>query len=54
MAEGPVVHYYAKRLRRVLRGEEVSVEFGVRKLKDLEGSLRGLQAKDVEAYGKQF
>ena len=30
MAEGPIVHYYAKRLQRVLRGQEVSVEFGVR------------------------
>jgi endonuclease-8 len=32
----------------------VHVEFGVRKLKHLEPSLRNLRVSDVEAYGKQF
>jgi len=54
MAEGPLVHYYAKRLQRVLRGKEVSVEFGIRKLKHHEPSLRDLRVTQVEAYGKQL
>jgi len=54
MAEGPLVHYYAKRLRKVLKGREVRVKFGIRKLKQLEPSLKGLRIQDVEAHGKQF
>ncbi len=54
MAEGPLVHYYANRLRRVLKGKEVRVEFGIRKLKQFEPSLEGLRVQDVEAHGKQF
>ncbi len=54
MAEGPLVHFYAKRLRQVLQGKEVSVEFGIRKLKEHESSLDGRRITNVEAYGKQF
>jgi hypothetical protein len=32
MAEGPLVHHYANRLRRLLRGKEVRVEFGIKRL----------------------
>jgi endonuclease-8 len=54
MAEGPLVHYYARKLRRVLKGRKAQVTFGVRKLKPFEPSLNGILIKDVEAYGKQF
>jgi formamidopyrimidine-DNA glycosylase len=54
MAEGPLVHYNARQLRRVLKGKRVRIEFGVRKLKRFESSLRNLRINDVEAYGKQF
>ena len=54
MAEGPLVHHYANRLRKVLKGREVRVEFGIRKLKQFEPSLEGLRIQDVEAHGKQF
>ncbi|NIS62668.1 MAG: hypothetical protein GTO13_18775 [Proteobacteria bacterium] len=54
MAEGPLVHHYANRLRRVLKGKQVRVEFGIRKLKQFEISLEGLHVQDVEAHGKQF
>lgn len=54
MAEGPLVHHYAKRLRKVLKEREVRVEFGIRKLKQFEPSLAGLHVQDVEAHGKQF
>lgn len=54
MAEGPVIHFYAKQLRRVLEGQEISVEFGLRKLKPMESSLQGLRVTCVEAYGKQI
>jgi len=54
MAEGPLVHYYARRLQRVLQGKAVWVEFGVRKLKVFGPSLGGLQVRNVEAYGKQL
>ena len=54
MAEGPLVHHYANRLRRVLKGKEARVEFGIKRLKQLEPSLEGLRVQEVEAYGKQF
>lgn len=54
MAEGPLVHHYANRLRRVLKEREVRVEFGIKRLKQLEPSLEGLRVQEVEAYGKQF
>jgi endonuclease-8 len=54
MAEGPLVHFYANRLRKVLKGKEVQVEFGIRKLKQFEPPLAGLRIQDVEAHGKQF
>lgn len=54
MAEGPLVHYYARKLRRVLKGRKVQVTFGLRKLKPFEASLKCILIKDVEAYGKQF
>jgi len=54
MAEGPLVHHYANRLRRALKGKGVRVEFGIRKLKQFEPSLEGLRVQEVEAHGKQF
>lgn len=54
MAEGPVIHYYAKQLRRVLEGQEISVYFGLRKLKPFESSLQGTRVTRVEARGKQI
>jgi len=54
MAEGPLVHYYASKLEKILRGQKVQVEFGIRKLKASEPSLRDLRVTVVEAYGKQF
>jgi endonuclease-8 len=54
MAEGPLVHYYAARLRKVLKGKDARVEFGVRDLKKLEPGLRKMRIRDVEAFGKQF
>jgi len=35
MAEGPLVHYYANRLQKVLEEKEVRIEFGLRKLRHL-------------------
>ncbi len=54
MAEGPLVHYYARKIRKVLKGKKARVEFGIRKLKQYEASLQGVRVEDVEAYGKQF
>lgn len=54
MAEGPLVHRYARRLRSLLRGKEVLIEFGLKKLKPLESSLQGIRVQEVEAHGKQF
>jgi endonuclease-8 len=54
MAEGPVVHHYAKALAKALIGKKVQVEFGIRKLKSLEPSLRGLRVTEVSPHGKQF
>jgi endonuclease-8 len=54
MAEGPLVHLNARQLRKVLKGRKVRIEFGVKKMKVHEKSLRGLSVEDVEAYGKQF
>jgi endonuclease-8 len=54
MAEGPLVHYYARQLREVLKGKRVKVRFGARKPKSVKTPLKGLKVRDVEAYGKQF
>lgn len=54
MAEGPLVHHNARQLRHVLKGKTARVEFGIRKLKPYERSLRSVRIRDVEAYGKQF
>jgi len=54
MAEGPVVHHYVKRLRNTLQGKEVQIEFRLKKLKELEPSLKNLRIENVEAHGKQF
>ncbi len=54
MAEGPVLHFYAKQLRRVLEGQEIDVEFGIRRLKPMEHSVKGLSVACVEAHGKQI
>ena len=54
MAEGPLVHHYARQLRKVLRGRNARVRFGVPELRKFEASLSGRRINDVEAYGKQF
>ena len=54
MAEGPLVHHYARQLSRILQEKAVDVEFGMRKLKELESSLAGIRIERVEAHGKQF
>jgi endonuclease-8 len=54
MAEGPLVHYYATELRKVLKGKVARIEFGVRDLKRYEPELERVRILDVEAYGKQF
>jgi endonuclease-8 len=52
MAEGPVAHYYAGQLAKVLAGKPVEIELRSRKLNVDELSLRGLSVTDVEARGK--
>jgi len=54
MAEGPVVHLYAKKLKEALQGREVRIEFGLKKLKPLEPSVENISILKVEAHGKQF
>lgn len=54
MTEGPLVHYYARQLAKVLEGKPVDVAFGLKSLKAEEASLRGLSVRTVEAHGKQF
>jgi len=54
MAEGPVIHFYAKQLRRVLEGQKISVDFGIRRLKAVEAGVQGLRVARVEAQGKQI
>ena len=54
MAEGPLVHYYTRRLNEVLQGKNVRVEFRLRKLKDVEPSFQSVLIQKVEAHGKQF
>lgn len=54
MAEGPVVHYYARRLRRVLTHKDVRVSFGIRALKTREKEFEKIRINRIEAYGKQF
>ncbi|UCD58719.1 MAG: Fpg/Nei family DNA glycosylase [Candidatus Hydrogenedentota bacterium] len=54
MAEGPVVHYYSRMLAKALKGRQVDIELGVRKLKAVEPSLRGIRITDVSPHGKQF
>jgi hypothetical protein len=43
MAEGPVVHHYARKLKEVLQGREVRIEFGLKKLKPLEPSVEKIR-----------
>jgi endonuclease-8 len=54
MAEGPVIHFYATQLRRALEGQDVDIEFGIKRLKTMESSLQGLSVTRVEAQGKQI
>ena len=54
MAEGPLVHHYVGQLKKVLQGRDVRIEFRLRKLKDVEPSLRNIHIQKVEAHGKQF
>ncbi len=54
MAEGPLVHYYTSKLEKIIGGKRVSIEFGIRKLKPLEPTLKAVKVTKVEAHGKQF
>lgn len=54
MAEGPLVHYYTKQLKRVLRGKDVQIEFRIKTLKEKNTLFKNAHIQDVEAYGKQF
>ena len=54
MAEGPLVHYYTKRLNEVLQGKEARIEFRLRKLKALTPAFEKVRIERVEAHGKQF
>ncbi len=54
MAEGPLVHHYAKRLKQVLQGKEVRIEFRLRNLKALTPAFQEIRIQRVEAHGKQF
>ena len=54
MAEGPLVHHYARRLHGALAGEKTKVEFGIKKLRGRGAELDGATVSRVEALGKQF
>jgi endonuclease-8 len=54
VAEGPLVHHYARRLARVPDGQRVAVELRPRTLLNADASLKGILVLAVEAYGKQF
>jgi endonuclease-8 len=54
MAEGPVVHHYARQLHDALAGKDVEVEFGLKKLRGRGAELAGAGVERVEAVGKQF
>jgi endonuclease-8 len=54
MAEGPLVHYYANQLKKILEGKDVGVELHLRKLKDAEPTPQNIHIQKVEAHGKQF
>jgi len=54
MAEGPLVHRYAERIRKIAEGENVSVEFLVKKLKEQNKNFQVVTLSRIEAYGKQF
>lgn len=54
MAEGPLVHYYVKQLKKVLQGKEVQIEFHVRDLKEKSSLFKNIRIQKIEAYGKQF
>ena len=54
MAEGPLVHHYTKRLREILEGKKVRIEFRLRKLKEFEPSFQNIRIQKIEAHGKQF
>jgi len=53
MAEGPLVHRYAQRLREVLEGRKATIEFGVKTLALAHGVLT-TTVTSVEAVGKQL
>ncbi len=54
MAEGPLVHYYTKQLKRILWGKDVQIEFRIKTLNEKNPLLKNTHIQDVEAYGKQF
>lgn len=54
MAEGPVVHYYVRRLRRVLLHTDVTISFGTKALKAREKEFKNIRITAIEAHGKQF
>ena len=51
MAEGPVVHHYAKQLKKALQGKDVDVEFGVKKLKEHEASMKNIRVEKNARHG---
>lgn len=53
MAEGPLVHFYASRLREALVGERAAITFGVKKLAEAHGVVEAA-ITSVEAIGKQL
>lgn len=54
MAEGPLVHHYARQLADVLEGEAVKVEFGIKRLAGEGASFTGSTLERVDPHGKQF
>lgn len=54
MAEGPVVHHYAKMLQRALEGKQAEVVFTSAELKPHSPTFQGTTVSRVEAHGKQI
>jgi hypothetical protein len=43
MAEGPIIHYYTKRLKEVFDGRDVRIEFLLKKLKEFERYFQNIR-----------
>ncbi|HDL60284.1 MAG TPA: hypothetical protein ENH14_02390 [candidate division WOR-3 bacterium] len=54
MAEGPLVHRYTERIKRIAQGKKVTVKFLVKKLKGYNENFHQVVLIRVEAFGKQF